>query len=83
MSKNEYVVDFEFKHSESDGFIKSTTTITTDKPINEDSMDDFTEISKTLFRSIDGCQELRLINVVENEPWLEELREILKGDEID
>jgi len=83
MSKNEYMVDFEFKHSETDGFIKSSTVISTDSPINEDRFEDFDEIAKTLFRQIDGCTELRVLRIAENEPWLDELREILKGDTID
>lgn len=83
MSENKYMVDFEYKHTGTEDFIKGTTMVETDDPIDEDNYEHFNEIAKTLFRQIDGCTELRLINIVEDEPWLSDLHEILKGDNVD
>lgn len=83
MSENKYMVDFEFKHEGSEEFIKASNFVTTDEPLDEDNYQHFEDIARELFSQIDGCTELRLLRVVENEPWLEELTNILAGDSID
>lgn len=83
MSENKYMVDFEFKHVGSDEFIKGSNFITTEEPLDENNYEHFESISRELFSRIEGCSELRLLRVVENEPWLEELTNILAGEDVD
>lgn len=83
MSENKYMVDFEFKHIGSDEYIKGSNFITTEEPLDENNYEHFESISRELFSRIEGCSELRLLRVVENESWLEELTNILAGENID
>lgn len=83
MSENKYMVDFEFKHIGSDDYIRGSNFVTLEQPIDENNYEHFEAISRELFSRIDGCSELRLLRVVENEPWLEELTQILAGDSVD
>ena len=83
MSENKYMVDFEFKHVGSDEYIKGSNFITTEEPLDENNYEHVESISRELFSRIEGCSELRLLRVVENEPWLEELTNILAGEDVD
>lgn len=59
-----YHVEFEFKHIGSDEPQLASTTIEAER--EPATNEEFTEISKTLFRSIDECSELRLLKVYED-----------------
>ena len=69
-------VEFEFKHLDSEDTQMASTTIEIERePVTNE---EFTEISKTLFRSIEGCSELRLIRVYEDSPLVRSVANAVK-----
>lgn len=59
-----YHVEFEFKHIDAEEPQMASTTIEAER--EPKTNEEFNEISKTLFRSIEGCSELRLLRVYED-----------------
>lgn len=59
-----YHADFEFRHKDSEEFNLASVPFDSDK--EPKTNEEFDELAKTLFRSIDGCAELRVLRVYED-----------------
>lgn len=77
-----YIVEFEYSLEGVEDSIKAETTVTAESPIREDQTADFTEIARELFRSIDGCTEVRVLKVMENSEMVQDILEILNKNTV-
>lgn len=73
----DYLVSFEFTHVDDPEPKRGTTSITTEEPIDADNVEHFQEIARTLFNEIEGCSQMRILSVAEEDDMLRELRDVL------